>query len=64
MSKLPPIPQDQKSDKIGSGSSPATRDAEVSRDPSRDRSQTNLDEQGATANLRQNTSRSGNVQGR
>lgn len=62
MSKTPPIPHDQQS-KTG-GASPATRDAEVSRDPSRDQSQTNLDQQGATANLRQNTTHSGNVQGR
>jgi hypothetical protein len=64
MSKLPPIPPDQKSDKIGADSSPATRDAEVSRDPARDRSQTNLKEQGAAGNLRQNTTHSGNIQGR
>lgn len=64
MSKTPPVPKDQQSDKIRGRSSPADRDEEVSRDPSRDQSQINLDQQGATANTRQNTTHSGNVQGR
>lgn len=54
MSKVPPIPKDQQSAHHG-GASPPSRDAEIKRDPSRDRSSVNLQQQGQTANLRQNT---------
>ena len=64
MSKIPPVPHDQQSDKIHGRSSPGDHKPDVARDPSRDQSQINLDQQGATANLRQNTTHSGNVQGR
>lgn len=52
--KAPPVPKAQRSRIIRGASSPAERDAEVSRDPSRDQSGMNLKEQGAAGNLRQN----------
>ena len=62
MSKPPPIPPEQRAFK---GQKPDLGDAQadlVSNPPGN--ADANLDEQGASGNLRQNTSRSGNVQSR
>ena len=55
MSKAPSIPKDQLSSKGPGGHSPPSRDEEVKHDPARGNAGVNLNQQGATANLRQNT---------
>jgi hypothetical protein len=49
MSKTPPVPKQQQNAHGATGAPP-----ETGRDPSRDKSGVNLDEQGQSANLRQN----------
>jgi hypothetical protein len=64
MSKAPPVPHDQRNEKLHGGASPPSRDAEVSRDPAGGNAETNLKEQGAPANMRQNLSQPHNRRGR
>jgi hypothetical protein len=64
MSKIPPVPHDQQSDKIRGRSSPASRDAEVSRDPARGNAGLNLEEQGRYGNAKQNLTPQWKVQNR
>jgi hypothetical protein len=62
MSKPPPIPPEQRAFK---GQKPDLDDGQAERAAGQlGNADTNLDEQGASGNLRQNTSRSGNVQSR
>jgi hypothetical protein len=62
MSKPPPIPPEQRAFK---GQKPDLDDGQTASAASQPGNvDVNLDEQGASGNLRQNTSHSGNVQGR
>ena len=62
MSKSPPIPPDQQN--AHHSASPASRDAEVSRDPAGGNAQRNIRQQGQEANTFQNTTPVRKVQGR
>lgn len=53
-SKAPPVPKEQLSDKIHGSHSPRDIEAGVSRDPSRDQSGLNLEQQGRYGNAKQN----------
>ena len=62
MSKPPPIPPEQRAFK---GQKPNLDDGQSASPASQPgNAEVNLDDQGASGNLRQNTSHSGNVQGR
>ena len=61
MSKPPPIPPEQRAFK---GQKPDLDAGQAELDAQPGNADVNLDEQGSSGNLRQNTSRSGNIQDR
>jgi hypothetical protein len=63
-SKAPPVPKDQQSRKIRGASSPASRDAEVSRDPAGGNAGLNLKQQGRHGGIHQNIVHQGRQQDR
>jgi len=63
-SKAPPVPKDQRSDKIRGAASPASRDQEVSRDPAGGNKDMNLEEQARYGDINQNTHNQGYQQDR